>query len=410
MKKNTLLFFLLFLSFQTSCMIMLQSLPSDAITVVMKNLDYKSNIRFIMMCEKFYDFYAKKNSILFTDHYLHAHDYMNAMIQFARNDDVERVKLLIEHEGGANKNDRENILGHFSVAGQNSQISQTINVYGKRYGKKDVLNVWRIFTCRPLLTLVLKQGYQNFNCCANENGRTPLHNAVVSGDIKYCRFLLLLYDLVDPNIQDKGGDTPLHMAVPQRNEIAKCLFVDSRVDPNIQNESGYTPLHHVVVLHPIINGDKNIEALKLLLADPRINPNIRDKSGFTPLYLAAMCLSRENIDKRIEILNCLLADPRVDPNIKDNNGDTPLYSSVLLNGSKILKCLLAHPQVDCNSKNNEGKTVYDYAYDPEIIELLAPCMSFINTYKKPVLEFICRPTVIGLLVAVGVFGLKNFKS
>jgi ankyrin repeat protein len=389
------------------------TIPVETLAVIMKNMDYKSNIQFIRSCKAFHSFYAEKNNVLFTDHYLHPTDYMNAMIYFSRRNDIEKVKLLIKYEGEINQNNREDIVCFLGCT-QKTIYEDAIVVYSRKYDKDSILDVRRLIRERPVLELVLKQGYRNFNYC-DEEGDTPLHRVVDVSDIDACKTLLSLGDVVDPNIQNKKGNIPLHYAtipcflVPHRYKIVRLLLDDARVDPNLKNNDGYAPLHTVIDLFSHVNNQGN-EALTWLLADSRVDPNIQSNEGDTLLHIVANCICITTADTRIKMLNHVLSDPRVDPNVKNNRGNTSLYSSVILSNVQVFKCLLADLRVDCNSTNNNGETVYDLAYSSEIRQLLAPRVSFFNRHKeiiKPVVYAapfaIIAGASIGLAIGEGFF-------
>ena len=48
---------------------------------------------------------------------------------------------------------------------------------------------------------------------------------------------------MDVNIQDKYGDTPLHLCALKGNENLCRLLLEHNADVNGQDKHGYTPLH-----------------------------------------------------------------------------------------------------------------------------------------------------------------------
>lgn len=85
---------------------------------------------------------------------------------------------------------------------------------------------------------------------------------------------------MDPNLPDKDGHTPFHLAVEKGRNPIIALFLNSpKVDPNEPNEFGETPLHRVVKAG-------RTSTLDLFLKNSRVDPNLRDNHGKTPLDLA----------------------------------------------------------------------------------------------------------------------------
>jgi ankyrin repeat protein len=101
-------------------------------------------------------------------------------------------------------------------------------------------------------------------------GGTPLHNAVVSGNIGIINTLIQY--CVDINANNRGGVTLLHCA--KNTDVIECL-VSYGANVNAVTFSGETPLHFA--------GNAGVvECLVSLGA----NVNVFDAGGVTPLHLA----------------------------------------------------------------------------------------------------------------------------
>jgi ankyrin repeat protein len=72
----------------------------------------------------------------------------------------------------------------------------------------------------------------------DDNGLTPLHNAVSYNQAETIRWLL--GQKVDVNAQDSDGDTPLHHC--DNVEAAKILIQEGQASYKIQNSQGKTAL------------------------------------------------------------------------------------------------------------------------------------------------------------------------
>ena len=93
----------------------------------------------------------------------------------------------------------------------------------------------------------------------------------------------------DKDIRSDSGDTPLNIAMLQRNTTVMKLLLDYGFDPNAKSTmNGFTPLHSAVSAN-------NADGARLLL-QYRADKNIKNDDGQTPLDMA-----RKN-DKRDLVL------------------------------------------------------------------------------------------------------------
>ena len=80
------------------------------------------------------------------------------------------------------------------------------------------------------------------------------------------------------NLQNKEGESPLHIAVANKN-IEECkFFLEKGANANLQNCEGKTTLH-------VAAQQKNLEIIQLLLSHGA-DANICDSKGNTVLHLA----------------------------------------------------------------------------------------------------------------------------
>ncbi|KAH0553285.1 hypothetical protein GP486_006582, partial [Trichoglossum hirsutum] len=93
-------------------------------------------------------------------------------------------------------------------------------------------------------------------------------------------------------------------------DVARLLLANPKVDPNIKNKGGETPL--------LLAARDGYEAIvQLLLANSKVDPNSKDLKDNTPLSVAS-CNGNE------AVVELLLANPKTDPNPKNGDGKTPL--------------------------------------------------------------------------------------
>ena len=105
------------------------------------------------------------------------------------------------------------------------------------------------------------------------SGRTPLHHAAQAGD---CEGVELLLESKAPQVSEKRGLTPLHVAVARRDEqlgIVQTLLAhmaDDAAQVNAADEQEMTPLHHAVACG-------RLATVETLLAVRGIEVDARDR-------------------------------------------------------------------------------------------------------------------------------------
>ena len=122
-----------------------------------------------------------------------------------------------------------------------------------------------------VVSLLLEQEDIDVNV-VDRGGRTALHWAARhqenSGSLA---IILARQDLTTVNQRDRGGATPLWVAVA--NNVVRCvqlLIGDNRTDPNIKDDlRGNSPLMHAVKRN-------YVDCVELLLLDPRVDLMTRD--------------------------------------------------------------------------------------------------------------------------------------
>ena len=127
----------------------------------------------------------------------------------------------------------------------------------------------------------------------------------------------------DPNIINKYGDTPLHLAAKGHLEIVRVLL-EKGADVNKADEDGQTPLHLAAA-----NG--RLEIIRLLL-DRGADINLAYIDGTTPLLIATQ-------EGHLEIVRLLL-DRGADINAVTKDGQTPLFIAADRNYLEIVRLLL----------------------------------------------------------------------
>jgi ankyrin repeat protein len=110
----------------------------------------------------------------------------------------------------------------------------------------------------------------------NDFGRTPLHAAVLRGEL-FCAVVLLQHG-ADVDLGDVFGRTPLHGVVKSGHTPCAELLLHHGANVNSQNDAGRTPLHAAVL--------KGELSCAVVLLQHGADVNSRDNAGRTPLRAA----------------------------------------------------------------------------------------------------------------------------
>jgi ankyrin repeat protein len=184
-----------------------------------------------------------------------------------------------------------------------------------------------------------------------KNGYTIILHAVSkSPDISQ---LLLLPEHVYK--KDDEGNTLLHYAVENNNEIALKKLIEMDADINAQNKQGQTPLH--VALK---NG--RVKEMEIIM-DANPDLSIKDNNGNLPIHAAAS-VSVFDLNSIKTILN-----KKETVNTQNDEGLTPLHIAVRYSTFFQIKLLLSNG-ADVSIKDKKSKTPYDYATNDKIKQLV----------------------------------------
>ncbi|XP_026445289.1 uncharacterized protein LOC113345838 [Papaver somniferum] len=184
--------------------------------------------------------------------------------------------------------------------------------------------------------------------------RSPLHIAVMSGDINFATKILSK----KPHLalkQDSNGFTPLHLASVRTSlPMVKMLLKAKPGACIVQDEDGRTPLHLAAMKN-------RVEIMKALIEEglPEAIHLKNDQNGETILHC---CVKSNTNVKTLEILTDYLvrAQPPypnfVSINSTDNDGNTILHLAVEMGNLRITDYLLLNRYVtiDINITNKKG--------------------------------------------------------
>ena len=195
------------------------------------------------------------------------------------------------------------------------------------------------------------------NAPGDFDGRTAVHNAAKGGAAQ--NLAAMLQAGGKPNVQDRDGDTPLHLASMGSfsggftdHAAAVRVLLKHGANLNRTNSAGETPLHVAV-----FNGAAAAHAdVVSALLDAGAKPSQVDGNGLTALQRFAR--HNENNGAIVRLLLRAGADPdRLTP-----GGDTPLHLAIK-NGRKgrVVKALLNGGAEPC-VQDADGYTPYQLYY------------------------------------------------
>jgi ankyrin repeat protein len=235
----------------------------------------------------------------------------------------------------------------------------------------------------------------------DKDGSTPLYYAASNNNVDILQYLISQW--AEVNVKNNHGSTPLHYAmsnnanieivnylvspgaklntgnifnkIPHDRAIAdnyqdsitnptpEAIFdvvrvgnlqkiknlINFGVSVNVRYKDGTTPLHYAACY------SVNVESLKYLVSQGA-EVNVKSNDGTTPLHYAA------GNNANVKILEYLVTHG-AEINVENNNGTTPLHYAAGDNANiEILKYLISQG-ADVNARNKCNKTPLDYAID-----------------------------------------------
>ena len=283
-------------------------------------------------------------------------------------------------------NNGENIVHYSSSRGRTHFIKHIINQYPELRAvhilvEKGHLNV---------LKYLIDNNYCNPNVTDHQD-RTSLHVAVVADQFEILEYLLESKSKACINVQDKDGDTPLHLACDRGQQKMVSLLSSAYLSTNINllvtNKKGQTPLH----LAAAAGHKDSAEALLFSVADSSTHQDLltaRDNEGCTVFYTACSnghldvfrylcCVYPEGVksldDKersllhiscqanKLDMVKALVSEFGLQPESQDKDGITCLHLVAGEGNIKMYQFLRHYAYSNAIPRDKSGRSPLHYA-------------------------------------------------
>ena len=259
-----------------------------------------------------------------------------------RSDGADSIRRLVDDGTDPNARDRDGSTSLFPPASEgDADLLETLIAAGgdvdahNNSGETPILlaaKSGKPMAVRALLDSGAKASVRN------DSGTTPLHVASGCGDPELIDALLgesrggdvenveqkptwwLNGQRIDLDSREACGSTPLHYAAEIEDDdalVAVGKLIVAGADPDAQNNGGETPLH--------VAASGACPSAVCALLQHGASIGIFDGNGRSPLHRLVRCSPEEDPELRAF---AALVDAGADPNAPDNQGQTPLHRAV----------------------------------------------------------------------------------
>ena len=200
----------------------------------------------------------------------------------------------------------------------------------------------------------------------DSNGNTPLHIAIMNGNIECCEFLL--NKGADSTIKNNQSHAPIHQCILSNQPIILDKFLSHSLHPNIHlgGENGQTALHYCAYY-------ENLECAEVLIKH-KVELCRACNYGFFPIHVAAQRCSNKILKFLIEEASKKGCTKLNLLSFVDGDKNKPLYAAVQFGNVEAVRlCLENGATIDEISESDSSTSVHVASSQGslEILEIMA---------------------------------------
>ena len=181
------------------------------------------------------------------------------------------------------------------------------------------------------------------------DGSMPIHVASANGNDDAVILLLEKDKTLVNELDNNGGDTPLHWASMKDKPSTVALLLKYGADTKIKNSDGNTALHYAAMY-------ASAEVIENIISSDKSSVNMANDEGIYPIHYAAL-------ENNVDALVVLVQKGNADVNTTDTAKDTALHYAAAYGNIDAVMTLVEKCNADKTLKDSDGFTAADLAAD-----------------------------------------------
>ncbi|WP_028330877.1 ankyrin repeat domain-containing protein [Brachyspira alvinipulli] len=181
------------------------------------------------------------------------------------------------------------------------------------------------------------------------DGAMPIHVAAANGNDDAVILLLEKDKTLVNELDNNGGDTPLHWAAMKNKPSTVEVLFKYNADSKIKNSDGNTALHYAAMY-------ASADVIENIISADKSSVNMANKEGIYPIHYAAL-------ENNVDALVVLVQKGNADVNITDADKATALHYAAAYGNIDAVMALVEKCNADKTLKDSDGYTAADLAAD-----------------------------------------------